>query len=53
MKQSNESKSHSGQKRYNKNINRLSDKPKLSKHEKWEIRERAKIIFEALRKDPL
>ena len=53
MKQSNDSKSQSGQRRYNKNINRLADKPHLSKQEKWEIRERAKIILEALKKDPL
>jgi ribosomal protein L44E len=53
MKKSNDSKSQYGQRRYNKNINRIADKPKLSKHEKWEIRERAKIVLEALRKDPL
>jgi hypothetical protein len=53
MKQSNEQKSKSGQKRYNKNINRIADKPHISKHEKWEMRERAKIILEALRKNPL
>jgi hypothetical protein len=53
MKQSNESKSQAGQKRYSKNINRVADKPKLSKHEKWEMRERARIIVEALTKDQL
>lgn len=53
MKQSNESKSQAGRKRYSKNINRIADKPQLSKHERWEMRERAKIILEALRKDPL
>jgi hypothetical protein len=53
MKQSNEQKSQSGQKRYEKNKNRISDKPHMSKHERWEMRERAKIILEALRKDPL
>jgi hypothetical protein len=53
MKQSNEQKSQSGQKRYEKNKNRILDKPHMSKHERWEMRERAKIILEALRKDPL
>jgi hypothetical protein len=53
MKQSNEQKSQAGQKRYNKNANRIADKPKMSKHERWEMRERAKIIREALTKDPL
>ena len=53
MKQSNNKKSQSGQKRYSKNINRIADKPKMSKHERWEMRERAKIIREALTKNPL
>jgi hypothetical protein len=53
MKQSNEQKSQFGQKRYEKNKNRILDKPHMSKHERWEMRERAKIILEALRKDPL
>jgi hypothetical protein len=46
MRQSNESKSESGQKRYEKNKNRMSDKPHLSKHERWEMRERLRIIAE-------
>jgi hypothetical protein len=53
MKQSNDKKSQSGQKRHNKNADRIADKPYMSKHERWEMRERAKIILEALTKDPL
>jgi len=51
MKQSNEQKSQAGQKRYEKNKNRISDKPHMSKHERWEARERLRIIVEALGKD--
>jgi hypothetical protein len=53
MKQSNDKKSQYGQKRQIKNADRIADKPKISKHERWEVRERAKIILEALRKNPL
>jgi hypothetical protein len=53
MKQSNEQKSQSGRKRYEKNKDRLSDKPSMSKQERWEARERLRIISQALSKDPL
>lgn len=48
MKQSNDSKSESQRKRAEKNKERIADKPYLSKQEKWEIRERLRIISEAL-----
>jgi hypothetical protein len=47
MKQSNHQKSETGQKRYEKNKERILDKPHLSKHERWEMRERLRIIEEA------
>lgn len=50
MKQSNENKSDRQRKRSEKNKERLSDKPHLSKHEKWEIRERLRILSEAMSK---
>lgn len=50
MKQSNSSKSESQRKRAEKNKERLSNKPHLSKHEKWEMRERLRIISETLSK---
>lgn len=48
MKQSNNKKSESQRRRAEKNRERISDKHYLSKHEKWEIRERLRIISEAL-----
>lgn len=48
MKKSNTVRSESQRKRSEKNQERISDKPKLSKHEKWELRERFKIISNAL-----
>ena len=51
MKQSNEQKSQTGQKRYEKNKNRISDKPHMSKHERWEMMERLRIISKAFGKD--
>jgi hypothetical protein len=47
MKQSNEQKSKSGQKRYQKNKNRILDKPHMSKHERWELMERLRILSQA------
>ena len=51
MKQSNESRSETQRKRSEKNKDRLADKPHLSKHERWEIKERLRIISEALSED--
>lgn len=48
MKQSNNTRSETQRKRSEKNKDRISDKPHLSKHEKWEIRERLRIISEAI-----
>lgn len=48
MKQSNQNKSETQRKRSEKNRERISAKPHLSKHEKWEMRERVRIISEAL-----
>jgi len=48
MKQSNDSRSESQRRRAEKNKDRIADKPSLSKQEKWEIRERLRIISEAL-----
>jgi hypothetical protein len=50
MKQSNDNKSETQRKRAEKNKNRISDKPHLSKHERWELRERLRIISESLSK---
>jgi len=50
MKQSNDNKSKTQRKRAEKNKNRISDKPYLSKHQKWENAERIRIIAEALSK---
>jgi hypothetical protein len=50
MKQSNDNKSETQRKRAEKNKNRMSDKPYLSKHERWELRERLRIISESLSK---
>jgi len=50
MKQSNKNKSNSQRKRSEKNKVRISKKPHLSKHEKWEERERLRIIYDALSK---
>jgi hypothetical protein len=50
MKQSNANKSETQRKRAEKNKNRISDKPHLSKHERWELRERLRIISESLSK---
>jgi hypothetical protein len=50
MKQSNDNRSESQRKRSNKNRERIAEKPHLSKHEKWEQRERLRIIHEALSK---
>ena len=50
MKQSNNNKSETQRKRAEKNKNRISDKPHLSKHERWEFRERLRIISESLSK---
>jgi hypothetical protein len=47
MKQSNEQKSKSGQKRYQKNKNRILDKQHMSKHERWELMERLRILSQA------
>jgi glycerol-3-phosphate cytidylyltransferase-like family protein len=52
MKQSNQQKTNSGQRRYEKNKNRISDKPHMSKHERWEMMERLRIITEALSGNP-
>lgn len=48
MKQSNKNRSERQRKRSLKNKKRLSDKPHLSKHERWEARERIRIISEML-----
>jgi hypothetical protein len=48
MKQSNENRSERQRKRSLKNKERLSDKPYYSKHEKWEMAERIRIISDAL-----
>ncbi len=48
MKKSNIVRSESQRKRSEKNQERISDKPQLSKHEKWELKERFRIISEAL-----
>lgn len=50
MKKSNETKSESQRKRSEKNRVRIAEKPHLSKHEKWEERERLRIIYDALYK---
>lgn len=44
MKKSNKARSTAGQKRYRKNKARKSDKVSLSKQERFEKRERAKIL---------
>ena len=51
MKQSNEIRSETQRKRSEKNKDRLADKPHLSKHERWEIRQRLRIISEAFSDD--
>lgn len=51
MKQSNDNISETKRKRSEKNKDRLADKPHLSKHERWEIRERLRIISEAFSDD--
>lgn len=48
MKQSNDKRSARQRKRSKKNQERLASKPHMSKHEKWELKERIKIISEAL-----
>lgn len=48
MKKSNTIRSESQRRRSEKNQERMADKPKLSKHEKWELRERFRIISDAL-----
>lgn len=48
MKQSNDKRSESQRKRAEKNKERIADKTHLSKHEKWEIKERLRIISEAM-----
>jgi signal-transduction protein with cAMP-binding, CBS, and nucleotidyltransferase domain len=53
MKKANDDISQYKQKRYQKNKDRILDKPHLSKQEKWELRERLRIISEAFSKDPL
>lgn len=50
MKQSNNNKSNRQRKRSLKNKDRIADKPHLSKHEKWEIKERLKILSDAYSK---
>lgn len=52
MKQSNENRSESQRKRAEKNKERISAKPRLSKHERWEMAERLRIIQEALMPKP-
>lgn len=47
MKQSNKNRSDSQRKRSEKNNERIAKKPHISKHQKWEMRERLKIISEA------
>lgn len=48
MKQSNDKRAESQRKRAEKNKERISAKPQLSKHERWEMAERLRIIQEAL-----
>lgn len=48
MRQSNDIRSESQRQRYDKNKKRISDKHYLSKQQKWEIKERLRIISEAL-----
>lgn len=50
MKQSNSKRSQSQRKRAEKNKDRVSNKPHLSKHERWELRERLRIVSESLSK---
>lgn len=50
MKKVNDDISKAKQKRYEKNKDRIADKPHMSKHEKWELRERLRIISEAFSK---
>ena len=50
MKRSNDNKSETQRKRAEKNKERISDKPYLSKHQRWELRERLRIISESLSK---
>jgi len=50
MKQSNDQKSERQRKRAKKNQERLSDKPHLSKHERWEIKERLRILADTYSK---
>lgn len=50
MKQSNDNKSDRQRKRSLKNKDRIADKPHLSKQEKWEIKERMKILSQAYSK---
>ena len=50
MKQSNENRSESQRKRAEKNKERISDKPHLSKHERWELKERLRILSETFSK---
>jgi len=48
MKQSNDKRAEIQRKRAEKNKERISAKPQLSKHERWEMAERLRIIQEAL-----
>jgi len=48
MKQSNNKRAESQRKRSEKNKGRISAKPQLSKHERWEMAERLRIIQEAI-----
>lgn len=52
MKKSNLIRSESQRKRSEKNQERISDKPRLSKHERWEMAERLRIIQEAMMPKP-
>ncbi len=52
MKKSNIVRSDSQRKRSEKNQERISDKPRLSKHERWEMTERLRIIQEAMMPKP-
>jgi len=48
MKKSNNNRSKSQKKRAEKNQKRLSDKTRLSKQQRWEMRERVRILSETL-----
>lgn len=52
MKQSNDNRSESQRRRAKKNKERMSAKPQLSKHERWEMAERLRIIQEAMMPKP-